>query len=84
MKPNLSIFDTILRIFIGMLIGGIFGAMGNPLGVIAMYPITTALIAWDPIYQKMKWFTTEVNPYITEEAQPAATAPVEKHYKMTA
>lgn len=85
MKPNISFFDTILRIFIGATVGAIFSVLDNPIGILAVYPIVTALIAWDPIYYKMGWFTTECNPY-TEEVAPVAkvVAPVENPYKMTA
>lgn len=83
MKPNISFFDTILRVFIGATIGGIFGVLNNPIGILAVYPIVTALSAWDPVYYKMGWFTTEVSPYI-EESAPEATAPIERPYKMTA
>jgi large-conductance mechanosensitive channel len=83
MKPNMSFFDTIIRLFVGIVIGGAFGAFSNPIGVLAVYPIVTALIAWDPIYQKMGWFTVEVNPYIKETVENKK-APVSKPAKLSA
>jgi hypothetical protein len=85
MKPNVSIFDTLIRIFLGAAIGGIFGAMDNPIGILAIYPIITGLSAWDPVYQARKWYTTESSPYAAPETPKAkATAPIEKPYQMTA
>ena len=85
MKPNISLFDTIIRIFIGAFIGGIFAVLNNPIGILAVYPIVTALSAWDPLYYKMGWYTTEKSPYEEEPADEATpSAPIEKPYKMTA
>lgn len=63
MKPNISIAETIIRIFVASIWAGIFGSMGSLIGVLAVYPIVTALAAWDPIYEMRGFYTTEYNPY---------------------
>lgn len=59
METNLSIFDTILRIFITCLWAGIFGALGSFVGVFAVYFLVTGLAGWDPVYQSMGWNTRQ-------------------------
>lgn len=59
MKTNLSIFDSILRLFIGMIFAAVCGAMGWIIGVLALYPIVTALTSFDPIYKNMGFSTAK-------------------------
>ena len=59
METNLSILDTILRIFIACLWAGIFGALGSFIGVFAVYFLVTGLSGWDPLYQSMGWNTRQ-------------------------
>lgn len=67
MEPNLSILDTIIRVFIGAVIGGIFGAMGWMIGIIAVYPIVTGLAAFDPIYHSMGFSTRTEHPDVSDK-----------------
>ncbi|MEM1000681.1 MAG: DUF2892 domain-containing protein [Bacteroidota bacterium] len=73
MHPNISFFDTIIRLFVGIIIGASFGAMNNAIGVLAIYPIVTALVAWDPMYYKLRWYTTEMSPYPNKATKVAKT-----------
>lgn len=57
MGTNISIFDTIIRIFIGMIFAGVFGAMGSIVAVLALYPIVTALTSFDPVYHWLGYTT---------------------------
>lgn len=76
MKPNLSIYDTIIRIFVACIWGAIFGAFGNILGVLAVYPLVTALSAWDPVYQAKGWSTvTELEDHHHEEPKKMPSKP---------
>ncbi len=80
MEPNLSIFDTILRIFVGMIIGGVFGAMGWMIGIIAVYPIVTGLTAFDPVYHYLGYSTRTEHPEVSDKIDynnPAAQDLVE-------
>lgn len=67
MKPNISIFDTIIRLFIAALWAGIFGALGSFVAVLALYPFVTSLIAWDPVYKAMGKYTCDENPYLEDD-----------------
>lgn len=89
MKSNLSIFDSILRLFIGMVFAGICGAMGWIVGVLALYPIVTALTAYDPIYANMGFSTATEHAedsdkidYDAETAAPVMESRIE--YRQTA
>ena len=73
MKSNMSIAEGVIRLFIGMIIAGGFGAFANPLAFFSIIFITTGLGGWCPIYAGFKKFTSEDNPY-TEESH----APVKK------
>ena len=88
MKPNMNFLDTILRVMIGPIFGAICGVMGWWIGVLTIYPIVTALTAWDPIYELLGYYTTEHNPYIKEETKKKAVgakADGERvEYKLTA
>lgn len=50
---DMSIFETILRIFLAVTWAAVWGTMSGPIafvGVLAIYPFVTALVAYDPIY----------------------------------
>ncbi len=64
---NTSFLDQIIRVFLGMIVGGIGGALMNPIGYLAFYLIVTALVGYDPIYHSMRFTTREVDPYKEHE-----------------
>ncbi len=77
MKANISIGECIIRLLVGMFWAAIFGTLFTNwialLGVLAIYPIVTALGGWDPIFGAMRKFTNEDSPY--EEEVPSQSIP---------
>ena len=69
MKTNLSIYDSILRIFIAMIFGGICGAFGWAIGVLAVYPLVTGLAAHDPFYRMLGISTSGMEEHHNEGAR---------------
>jgi hypothetical protein len=78
MKANLSIGECIIRIFVGVIWGAVFGSVFSGyvalIGVLAIYPIVTGLGGWDPFFAVKKKYTNEDNPYEGHESHN--TAPV--------
>ncbi len=74
METNLSILDTIIRIFIGMVIGAVFGSMGWIIGVIAVYPIVTGLGGYDPIYHYLGYSTRTEHPDVSDKIDYSKSA----------
>lgn len=64
---NTSFLDQIIRLFLAMIIGGIGGALLNPIGYVAVYLVVTALVGYDPIYHSMKFTTRAIDPYKEHE-----------------
>lgn len=77
MKTNLSIFDSILRIFIGMTFAAVCGAMGWIIGVLAIYPIVTGLTAFDPIYMNMGFSTAGPEAHHSDKIDYDAEEPAQ-------
>lgn len=50
MRKNVGLIDRIIRIIIGMAMSGFAIYFKNIIGIIALYPVATALIGWDPFY----------------------------------
>jgi Protein of unknown function (DUF2892) len=68
---NMNILDGIIRMFIGSIIGAVFGAFGMWLGLIAPFFIVTGLGGYCPIYHLLGWSTVEdpeTNAHHSEEA----------------
>jgi len=88
MRSNISVFDGILRLCIGILWAGIFGGwLTSWVGIIALYPIVTSMSGWCLIYGALKKYTTETNPYTEHERASSsgkASHQEEGKYKMTA
>ncbi len=81
MKSNISIGEGIIRIVLGMIFGAIFGSLFTGwvamIGILAIYPISTGLGGWDPIFGAMRKYTNEESPYEEEtgHATPTVSAP---------
>jgi len=89
MKANISIYEAILRLFIGIVWAGVFGGwLGSYIGVLALYPIVTSMSGWCLFYAMKHKFTNEENPYTEHErassAVPAGQTQEEPKYRMTA
>ena len=80
MKTNLSIYDSAIRIFVAIIFGGICGAFDLWIGVLAVYPVVTALTAYDPIYQLLGYSTSTMEEHHNE---PAAKKPQIKSVRPT-
>lgn len=50
MRRNVGLVDRILRVFIGLIMAGLAIYFKNLFGIIAFYPILTAVFGWDPFY----------------------------------
>jgi|GEM_PF-1921451 hypothetical protein len=83
MKANISIYESIIRLFAGIVWAAIFGGwLTSWVGILAIYPIVTAMSGWCPLYTLWHKFTNEQNPYV-KETKPKT--PVEKTtYRMSA
>ncbi len=68
MKTNISIYDSAIRLFIAIIFGGICGAFGWAIGVLAVYPVVTALTAFDPIYKLLGYSTSTMEEHHNEPA----------------
>ena len=89
METNLSIFDTVIRVCIAMIVGAVFGAMGWIIGVIAVYPLVTGLAGYDPIYHSLGYSTRTEHPEVSDKidySQTTATGTKEtiNEYRQTA
>lgn len=74
MKANLSIYESILRLFIGILWAGIFGGwLMSWVGILAIYPFVTSMSGWCPIYALRHWYTNETNPYLEGHGKSPST-----------
>lgn len=70
---NLSVFDGILRLFLGSIIAAVFGAFEMWPALIAPYFIVTGLGGYCPLYHALGWSTVEdqeTNSHHNEEVQP--------------
>ncbi len=67
MESNVGIYDTILRICIGMIFAAVCGAFGWIIGVLALYPIVTGLAAFDPMYHYWGYTTYTVHPEVSDK-----------------
>jgi hypothetical protein len=50
MKCNVGTSDKVIRIILGLTIGGLGFYFNSWLGVIGIVPIFTALVSWCPLY----------------------------------
>lgn len=51
MRKNVGTFDRIIRLVSSLVMGGMAIYFQNILGILAIYPFITAIIAWDPFYK---------------------------------
>jgi len=51
MWKNVGTLDRCIRILVGLLMAGLAVYFKVIFGVIAIYPLFTGIIAWDPIYK---------------------------------
>ncbi|MCB9231858.1 MAG: DUF2892 domain-containing protein [Bacteroidia bacterium] len=78
MHTNISIFDSIIRIILGSLIGAVSGAFGLWIGVIAVIPIVTGLASWCPLYAILGISTVNAeSPYASDSIEST-----EEKYRM--
>lgn len=82
----MSIGDSIIRIFVGAIIGGVFGAFGMILGIIAVYPIVTGLTSFCPIYKSLGINTRTEDPMESDslESSNSRFTPAPNHLKKSA
>lgn len=70
---NLSIYESIIRIFVAILIAAAGGVFNHWFGVLAVIPFVTGLAGYCPIYHMLGRYTSEGNPYAAHGKQESKT-----------